>query len=203
MLDVMTNPSLQEEHQVGITSVFDGSVISMAGLAKSITDATYNISTGLMTVTTGEDHEFKRGKFITLTGIAMTCYLDPVNPKIYPNRTHGYNIVRVDSPTQFTVNVGVSTVQTFYVSGGHAVGLSTGQYVSYSKGPNAAASGGFTDDKIYQVKSVGVNTTTGISTVTLDNLNGTAVTGLTNFTGISSHVLITPVPFLCNQLQVL
>ena len=187
---------LQEEHQVGITSVFDGSVISMAGLAKSITDATYNISTGLMTVTTGEDHEFKRGKFITLTGIAMTCYLDPVNPKIYPNRTHGYNIVRVDSPTQFTVNVGVSTVQTFYVSGGHAVGLSTGQYVSYSKGPNAAASGGFTDDKIYQVKSVGVNTTTGISTVTLDNLNGTAVTGLTNFTGISSHVLITPVPFV-------
>ena len=187
---------LQEEHQVGITSVFDNSVISMAGLAKSITDATYNISTGLMTVTTGEDHEFKRGKFITLTGIAMTCYLDPVNPKIYPNRTHGYNIVRVDSPTQFTVNVGVSTVQTFYVSGGHAVGLSTGQYVSYSKGPNAAASGGFTDDKIYQVKSVGVNTTTGISTVTLDNLNGTAVTGLTNFTGISSHVLITPVPFV-------
>ena len=187
---------LQEEHQVGITSVFDNSVISMAGLAKSITDATYNISTGLMTVTTGEDHEFKRGKFITLTGIAMTCYLDPVNPKIYPNRTHGYNIVRVDSPTQFTVNVGVSTVQTFYVSGGHAVGLSTGQYVSYSKGPNAAASGGFTDDKIYQVKSVGVNTTTGISTVTLDNLNGTAVDNLADFTGISSHVLITPVPFV-------
>ena len=187
---------LQEEHQVGITSIFDNSVISMAGLAKSITDATYNISTGLMTVTTGEEHEFKRGKFITLTGIAMTCYLDPVNPKIYPNRVHGYNIVRVDSPTQFTVNVGVSTVQTFYVSGGHAVGLSTGQYVSYSKGPNTTAIGGFTDERIYKVKSVGVNTTTGISTVTLDNLNGTAANGLTNFTGISSHVLITPVPFV-------
>ena len=193
------DPSLlQPEHKVGITSIFNGNTISMAGLAKSITNAVYNINTGLMVITTSGEHGFKNGKFITLTGIGMTCYLDPVNPKTYPNRTTGYNVVKVDSATSFTVNVGVSTVPTFYHSGGHVVGLSTDQYVSYSKGTASAAHSGFTDDKIYRVGSVIVNSSTGISTVTLKDLDGTAVSGLTNqiFTGISSHVLVTPVPFV-------
>lgn len=193
------DPSLlQPEHKVGITSIFNGNTISMAGLAKSVTNAVYNISTGLMVITTSGEHGFKNGKFVTLTGIGMTCYLDPVNPKTYPNRTTGYNVVKVDSATSFTVNVGVSTVPTFYHSGGHAVGLSTDQYVSYSKGTASAAHSGFTDDKIYRVGSVTVNSSTGISTVTLEDLDGTAVSGLTNqeFTGISSHVLVTPVPFV-------
>ena len=189
---------LQPKHEVGITSVSNGHTLGLVGLAQSITNAVYNISTGLMTVTTGVDHGYKNGKFVTLTGIAMTCDVGSFTntEKIYPNRTHGYNIVRVDGPKSFTVNVGVSTVPTFYKSGGHVVGLSTGQYVSYSKGGNAGVSTGFVDDKIYKVTSVGVNTTTGISTVRLNNLDGTALTGLTNFTGISSHVLITPVPFI-------
>ena len=150
-----------------------------------------------MTITTGTEHGYKNGKFVTLTGIGMTCQYS-TSPKYYPNRTYGYNIVRVDGVNQFTVNVGVSTVPTFYKSGGYVVGLSTGQYVSYSKGPNAGVSTGFTDDKIYKVRSVGVNTTTGISTVQLSNLDGTEtlLNGLTNFTGISSHVLVTPVPFV-------
>ena len=66
----------------------------------------------------------------------------------------------------------------------------------HTQGGNAGVSTGFVDDKIYRVSSVGVNTTTGISTVRLNNLDGTALTGLTNFTGISSHVLVTPVPFI-------
>ena len=188
---------LQPKHEVGITSVFNGDTISLAGLANSVTNAVYNISTGLMTITTGTEHGYKNGKFVTLTGIGMTCQYS-TSPKYYPNRTYGYNIVRVDGVNQFTVNVGVSTVPTFYKSGGYVVGLSTGQYVSYSKGPNAGVSTGFTDDKIYKVRSVGVNTTTGISTVQLSNLDGTEtlLNGLTNFTGISSHVLVTPVPFV-------
>ena len=189
---------LQPKHEVGITSVSNGHTLGLVGLAQSITNAVYNIDTGLMTVTTGVDHGYKNGKFVTLTGIAMTCDVGSFTntEKIYPNRTHGYNIVRVDGPKSFTVNVGVSTVPTFYKSGGHVVGLSTGQYVSYSKGGNAGVSTGFVDEKIYRVSSVGVNTTTGISTVRLNNLDGTALTGLTNFTGISSHVLVTPVPFI-------
>ena len=104
---------LQPKHEVGITSVFNGDTISLAGLANSVTNAVYNISTGLMTITTGTEHGYKNGKFVTLTGIGMTCQYS-TSPKYYPNRTYGYNIVRVDGVNQFTVNVGVSTVPTFY-----------------------------------------------------------------------------------------
>ena len=191
------DPSLlQDETQVGITSVFGGNIISMAGLAKSVTNATYDITSGLMVINTSSAHGFAQGKFVTLTGIGMTCYLDPVNPKYYPNRTNGYNILTVNSSTSFTVNIGISTVPTFYKSGGYIVGLSTGQHVSYSKGNNVGVITGFTDSKIYRVATVGVNTATGISTVTLNNLDGSALGTLTSVTGISSHVLITPVPFV-------
>jgi len=193
----MYDPSLlQDESQVGITSVFSGNTISIAGLGKTVTDATYDINTGLMVITTSVAHGFGEGKYVFLSGIGMTCYLDPVNPKSYPNRTYGYNVLAVNSSTSFTVNIGISTVPTFYNSGGMAVGLSTGQFVSYSKGTNTGIITGFTDTKIYRVASVGVNTTTGIGTITLNNLDGTALTGLTNVTGISSHVIITPVPFV-------
>jgi hypothetical protein len=194
------DPSLlQNEYQVGITSTYNSSVISLAGLAKSVTNAVYNINTGLMVITTSTPHGFEEGKFVTLSGIGMTCNLNPVVPEIYPKsgRNNGYNILTVGTTTSFTVNVGVSTVPTFYNSGGHVIGLSTGQYVSYSKGTNSGIITGFNNDgEIYRVRTVGVNTLTGISTVTLSTLNGDLLTPITTTSGISSHVLITPVPFI-------
>ena len=83
----------------------------------------------------------------------------------------GYNVLQVNSPTQFVVNVGVSTVPTFYVSGGTAIGLSNGQYVSYSKGNSVGIITGFVDTKIYKVAGI---TTTG--ELTLNDLSGSAVT---------------------------
>ena len=122
----------------------------------------------------------------------MTCYLNPTTPISYPNRNVGYNILQINSPTQFVVNVGVSTVPTFYVSGGKAIGLSTGQYVSYSKGNSVGIITGFADTGIYRVAGI---TTTGV--LTLNDLSGSAVTGLTNgtYTGVG-HEIITPVPFV-------
>ena len=196
------DPSLlQNESQVGITSVYNSNTISLAGLAKSITNATYNNTTGLMVITTANAHGYQEGKFVSLSGIGMTCYLNPTTPYIYPHRTYGYNVLVVNSNTSFTVNIGITTVQTFYqnpgnYTGGQVIGLSTGQYVSYSKGTNVGVITGFTDTKIYKVASVGVNTITGISTVTLNNLDGSSLTGITAVSGISSHVLITPVPFV-------
>lgn len=191
------DPSLlQDEVQVGITSVYSGNTISIAGLAKTITNATYDINTGLMVITTSVPHGFAEGKYITLSGIGMTCYLNPTTPINYPNRTTGYNVLTVGTTTSFTVNIGISTVPTFYKSGGFAVGLSTGQFVSYSKGTNVGVITGFTDAKIYRISSVGINTTNGVGAIRLNNLDGTALTGLTTVTGISSHVIITPVPFV-------
>lgn len=193
----MYDPSLlQDESQVGITSVFGGNIISIAGLGKTVTNATYDNTTGLMVITTSGAHGFGEGKYVYLTGIGMTCYLNPSTPVVYPHRTYGYNVLAVNSSTSFTVNIGISTVPTFYNSGGMAVGLSTGQFVSYSKGTNSSVIGGFTDTKIYRIASVRVNSSTGIGTITLNNLDGTSLTGLSNVSGISSHVIITPVPFV-------
>ena len=78
--------------------------------------------------------DLKLGKYLTVAGIGMTCeysydggslksgsggvkyYPDLVTN---PNRNTGFNIVQVNSTTSFTLNVGVSTVPTFYHSGGH------------------------------------------------------------------------------------
>ena len=193
---------LQPKHTVGISSLFDNNVVSMVGLANSITNAVYNNDTGLMTITTENDHGYKNGKYVTLTSIGMTCQYSST-PKYYPDDNTGYNVVRVDSANQFTVNVGVSTVPTFYFSGaggggGYVLGLSDGQYISYEKGSNSSALGGLTDEKIYKVANVGVNTITGISTASLTNLDGTAVTwtNAQNTTSTAGHRVCTPVPFV-------
>ena len=163
------DPSLlQEEHKAGITSVTaSGNVISLVGFAKSVSNAVYNNDTGLMVITTHEPHGFKLGKYLTLSGIGMTCQYSYLangtlksgygGVKYYPEtgRNDGYNIVQLNSTTSFTLNVGVSTVPTFYYSGGMTVGLSTNQYVKYSKGENDdTLSGGLTDNKIYKIKSI-------------------------------------------------
>ena len=186
------DPSLlQNETKVGITTVSGGNTLSVPDIVRNVSNAVYDIDTGLMVVTTSTAHGFERGKYITLSGIAMTCYLDPVNPKSYPNRTMGYNVLQVNSTTSFTVNVGVSTVPTFYVSGGTAVGLSTGQYVSYKNESAVGVITGFTDTGIYRVASVNSS-----GQITLNKLDGTSLTGLTNGTYGHPHKIITPVPFV-------
>lgn len=189
------DPSLlQNESQVAITSITSGNVVSLAGLGKSVSNAVYNNTTGIMVVTTHQAHEFGEGKYIKVIGIGMTCQF---GFNSYPDagRNSGYNVISVGGTNTFTLNVGIATVQTFYNSGGYILGLSEGQYVSYSKGTNASTLAGFTDTKVYKVSTVGVNTLTGISTVRLIDLDGSSPT-FTAVTGISSHVLITPVPFI-------
>jgi len=196
---------LQPEHKVGVTSIYDGNVISSVGLAKTISNVVYDINTGLMDITTAEEHGFHKGKFITLAGIGMTCYLSYDGStlkrvKTYPDDNTGYNVVQVTGKKSFKVNVGVSTVPTFYHNGGFALGLSDGQYVSYSQGNVGAALTGFTDKKIYKVRHVGVNTITGVSTCSLISMNTSGeadLTGLTNSPSVvAGHSLVTPVPFI-------
>ena len=151
------------------------------GLGKLITFAEYDIDTGLMTVTTNGDHGFQPGKFVTLAGIGMTCKYSYTNfdgtgtlmdgtggmvdaREVYPNRTHGYNIISVPSPNTFEVNVGVSTVKTFFNAakseeeGARVVGLTTGQYVSFKKGSPSGGTSTLTDHKIYKIKNIGFST---------------------------------------------
>ena len=73
------DPSLlQDKMEIGVEStdtstdslVFDMSATSgVTGLGKSITNAVYDIDTGLMTVTTAAAHGFVSGKYVQLAGI--------------------------------------------------------------------------------------------------------------------------------------
>ena len=151
---------------------------------------------------------FSDGDVITIVGgnnnatftVSKTLSTNANRTKTYPDDTTGYNVVQVNGKKSFTVNVGVSTVKTFYTSGGFALGLSNNQYVSYSQGNNSSAHGGFADKKIYKVKNVTVDAVTGLTTCSLIamNINGESdVTGLTNAASLDAgHDLITPVPFI-------
>jgi len=191
------DPSLlQKETKIEVTSVTGENTLNAPDVVIDISNVNYNITSGLMQITTEKKHEFERGRYVTLSGIAMTCYLDGDNPKIYPNRLQQYTIVSVNSKTQFTVNVGVSTVPTFYVYGGHVVGLSTGQHISYSNdnynsdGSVGAGITGLDNQKIYKIAGI---TTSGA--ITLTDIDGTPITGLTNGNYTNQNV-ITPVPFV-------
>ena len=52
-----------------------GNSITLPGLGKTISAVGYSTVTGLMDITTTEPHGFYRGKYLTLSGIGMTCYL--------------------------------------------------------------------------------------------------------------------------------
>ena len=239
------DPSLlQDEQQYFVQSIdngnntlkFDVSKNSgVTAIGKSITNAVYDIDTGLMTVVCAGQHGFAEGKFVFLSGIGMTCRYsysggdgtgtlqDGTNGtndlrKVYPDRTHGYNILQVGtSGTTFVVNVGVSTVATFFnedksrEAGAVVLGLSTSQYVSYSKGVNTdPIGGGLVDEKIYRVNGISYDKANEKAIVKLReltqpmgssydpgavddakniNLNATDQTQ-------SGHKLITPVPFV-------
>ena len=74
------------------TGTADNSKITLTGVGKTIKTVGYSTVTGLMDITTTEAHGFYRGKYLTLSGIAMTCYLSyDVNsiPFSIPNSTRG------------------------------------------------------------------------------------------------------------------
>jgi len=242
------DPSLLQEKQEFSIEATNSNVLtfnctnstSNSGLGRTISNAVYDIDTGLMTVTTHGNHGFGVDRFVHLSGIGMTCRYSYANfdgtgalqdgsggangsvdqRKVYPDRTHGYSILQVPSPNSFVVNVGISTVPTFFNeeksrdSGAIVLGLSTSQYVSYSKGTNAGAISGFVDEKIYRINSISYSKTTQKASVEIKELTtvmgslpksqgGTYDPGasqtkkadITNSTQ-AGHKLVIPVPFV-------
>ena len=94
----------------------------------NITNVVYDNTTGIMTVTTSGAHNLQttgQRSDVLLTGIAMTCGLDGgSSTHTYPRTTDpaycGTKVTAVNSSTEFVTNVGISTVPTFYQSGGVA-----------------------------------------------------------------------------------
>ena len=111
-----------------------GQEVKLAGIAFTcdylpavgVQSAIYNNVTGIMTVTTSGAHGLSttgKASDVVLTGLAFTCSLDDgAATHSYPRTTDpaycGTPVTGVASATQFTINAGVSTVPTFYASGG-------------------------------------------------------------------------------------
>jgi hypothetical protein len=94
----------------------------------NITNVGYSSITGIMTVTTSGPHNLSTSgqrSDVLLTGIGMTCDLDNgSSTHVYPRTTDpaycGTPVLSTPTTTTFTVNVGTSTVATYYQSGGTA-----------------------------------------------------------------------------------
>ena len=113
-----------------------GDTIQLSGIAFTcdysgsgpvdISNAVYDNVSGIMTVTTSSPHNLSttgQKSDVLLTGIAFTCGLDGgASTHIYPRTTDpvycGTKVLAVNSSTEFEINAGVSTVPTFYQSGG-------------------------------------------------------------------------------------
>ena len=94
----------------------------------NVTNAVYDNVSGIMTVTTSAAHNLSttgEKSDVLLTGLGFTCGLDNGgSTHTYPRTTDpvycGTKVTAVNSSTEFEVNAGVSTVPTFFQSGGTA-----------------------------------------------------------------------------------
>jgi hypothetical protein len=145
-----------------------GNEVLLSGIAftctysgsKSIAGFAYSAASGIATVTTSGAHGYSVNQDVIFTGIGMTCALDPSTTHTYPRTTDPYytgsRITSIIDATNFVTNVGVSTVPTFYTSGGTVQGAIIAPRVS------DPAAGQATVDVVIDDNNFLVNT--GIST---------------------------------------
>jgi len=147
--------------------------------AVGVQSAIYNNVTGIMTVTTTGAHGLSttgKSSDVLLTGLGFTCALDNGGALHYYPRANsvsnphggdpiycGTPVIGVASATQFTINAGISTVPTFYVTGGSAQPV-----LIAPRGNNNSASGqdvGFDGSSVLRILSpTEFEVNTGIST---------------------------------------
>jgi hypothetical protein len=85
----------------------------------NVTNALYDNTTGLTTITVNTNHNFNVGMGVSVVGLAFTCSSGP-GIVTYPSGNFGYifEVVDIPSSTSFEIYVGVSTLAHTYQSGG-------------------------------------------------------------------------------------
>ena len=134
------------------------------------TAASYNEVVGIMTMTVGAGHSFTNGTNFKFEqgALTFTCTRDGnVQAHAYPKKGDpwfdGTQVTRVINNTKVEMNVGVSTVPTFYKTGGTIQGaIVAPRLVNNSASGSDYASGGTFVDKIISANEYVVNV--GIST---------------------------------------
>jgi hypothetical protein len=129
----------------------------------NVTNALYDNTTGLTTITVDDTHNFNVGMGVSIAGLGFTCPSGP-GTVTYPSGNQGYifEVAAVPSSTSFEVYVGVSTLVHTYESGGtvkiNAVRPFDGQVVYF-------------DELYYTVQSIQITSGgsgyTGNATVTI------------------------------------
>ena len=111
----------------------DGGIINVVGIATtgpalSISTSSYNNETGVLEITTQQEHNFEAGIIaqVKLSGLAFTCpsgsgittTIFPESPVGFGSTSIDYSILGIGATNRFTTNVGVSTIPHTYNSGG-------------------------------------------------------------------------------------
>ena len=157
----------------------------------NVTNALYDNTTGLTTITVNNTHNFNVGMGVSVVGLAFTCSSGP-GIVTYPSGNQGYifEVAGVPSSTSFEVYVGVSTLAHTYESGGtvkiNAVRPFDGQVVYF-------------DELYYTVQSIQITSGgsgyTGNATVTIGSpeepwgIPATAVAEVKNGSVISVELI--------------
>ena len=97
----------------------DSFVLSITTPTLSVSNATYNQTSGLITITTSSDHDLNVGVGVSISSMNFTCSSGS-GTVAFPSGAYGYNfnVTEIVSTTQFRTYVGVSTLAHTYDSGG-------------------------------------------------------------------------------------
>ena len=152
-----TNHGLIKDDAVKVQNLVFECANGSPGEPIAVSTASYNRITGITTVTTKTSHHLSSGMRVKLENLVFVCNSGGgPSTAFYPSGNYGYDFTVQDvlSPFQYTVNVGVSTLDHTYVQGGASTrlytpvfGVSTASY-SHTTG-------------ITTVTTVGLGTTTG------------------------------------------
>ena len=84
----------------------------------SVSAAEYNKVTGVITITTSTNHNLSVGMGVTISGLEFNC--GGATNATFPSGKYGYvfDVLAVNSDTEFTAYVGASTLPHTYQSGG-------------------------------------------------------------------------------------
>lgn len=98
----------------------DTFVLDLSTPTLGIQTATYDNTTGLLSIITNSNHNLSVGMGVTISGLNFSC---PSGPGIvtYPSGNYGYifNVNSVGAANSFSAYVGVSTLPHTYVGGGN------------------------------------------------------------------------------------
>ena len=174
-----TNHGLVQNDAVKIQNLLFECANGSPSASIGVSTASYNKTTGITTITTSSSHGLRSGNRVELKDLVFQCNSGGgPSTALFPSGNYGFDFTVDDviSPTQFSLNVGVSTLAHDYMDGGTVNKLNTPSFGVFDA----------TYDK-----------STGIATITAVGLGTTSGTAL--YIEPGSSVKLKDLVFQCNS----